>query len=61
MIQLANDPKASRTAHRPAQSESQGPGGQRNRGGHAWPFLSRQPTRPLRQDSQKPVASDSGS
>jgi hypothetical protein len=43
MIQLANDPNASRVGSRPAQSESKGrsPEHPRSRGGHAWPFLSR--------------------
>ena len=43
MIQLANDPNASRTSNRPEQSEAKGsnPGAQRGRSGHAWPFLSR--------------------
>ena len=43
MIQLANDPNASRMGSRPAQSESKGRSldHPRSRGGHAWPFLSR--------------------
>lgn len=63
MIQLANDPNASRMSYRPAQSEGKGsaPANQRGRSGHAWPFLSRQAYRPAQQEQQKPVASDSGS
>ena len=48
MIQLANDPNASRTSNRPEQSEAKGsnPGAQRGRSGHAWPFLSKYAARP---------------
>ena len=43
MIQLANDPNASRMGARPAPTESKGRSLEhpRSRGGHAWPFLSR--------------------
>jgi hypothetical protein len=63
MIQLANDPNASRTSNRPEQSDAKrlNPGAQRGRNGHAWPFLSRYAARPTQQDNQKPAASDSGS
>jgi hypothetical protein len=61
MIHLANDPSANQTPYRPAQGESKGSSSQRKRSGHAWPFLSRQTARPVRQESQKPAASDSGS
>ena len=62
MIRLANDPGSSRTTERPAPGESGSPlAGQRNRSGHAWPFLSRQSSRPGRQENQKPAASDNGS
>jgi hypothetical protein len=63
MIQLANDPNASRTNHRPEQSDAKesNPGAQRGRNCHAWPFLSKYAARPTRQDNQKPAASDSGS
>jgi hypothetical protein len=63
MIQLANDPNASRTSSPPEQSEAKAsnPGAQRGRKGHAWPFLSRYAARPTQQDNQKPAASDSGS
>lgn len=66
MIQLANDPTASRTAYRSpgegqgkAQAQALEP--QRGRSGHAWPFLSRQPIRPSRPESQRPTSSDIGS
>jgi hypothetical protein len=63
MIQLANDPNASRTSNRPEQSEAKGsnPGAQRGRNAHAWPFLSKYAARPTQQDNQKPAASNSGS
>ena len=62
MIQLANDPNASRTSYRPAASEGKPSAlAQRGRSGHTWPFLSRQVVRPAQQDQQKPAASDSGS
>jgi hypothetical protein len=63
MIQLANDPNASRTSYRPTQNEGKGTNlsTQRGRSGHAWPFLSRYAARPAQQDNQKPTASDSGS
>ena len=58
MIQLANDPNATRIGMQPAQSESKShrldhPHG---RGGHAWPFLSRHSGR-----STPPAASTSSS
>ena len=63
MIQLANDPNAKPTSYRP-QGEEQAKAAQeaqRGRSGHSWPFLSRQPIRPSRADSQKPTSSDIGS
>jgi hypothetical protein len=62
MIQLANDPNASRNS-RPGQNDGKPSNFEplRNRSGHAWPFLSRYATRPAQQNSQKPTASDSGS
>jgi hypothetical protein len=63
MIQLANDPNASRTswrtgaAEKPAAQDSR-----RGRSGHAWPFLSPHARRPA--DQQKDVKThrnDSGS
>lgn len=63
MIQLANDPNASRPSFRPAPTEGKGSelATQRGRSGHAWPFLSRQAIRPAQKDAPKPAASDSGS
>ncbi|MBI2768257.1 MAG: hypothetical protein HYX47_01430 [Burkholderiales bacterium] len=64
MIQLANDPNASRPGYRPAQPERKGYGfelkGSRT-GGHAWPFPSRYSTLPARQDGEKGASNDSGS
>jgi hypothetical protein len=66
MIQLANDPNASRSFQRAAANDSDGkePGadGRRGRAAHAWPFLSPHAARPARpDDSDKPAANDSGS
>jgi hypothetical protein len=63
MIQLATDPTASRTSYRPQGNDgkTQLEAAQRARPGHAWPFLSRQPIRPARQEGEKPASSDSGS
>jgi hypothetical protein len=63
MIQLANDPNASRMSRHPAQSDAKGTASsaQRGRSGHAWPFLSRYAARPVPQNHQNPTASDSGS
>jgi hypothetical protein len=62
MIQLANDPNASRTS-RPGQTDGKPSSfnAPRSRNGHAWPFLSRYAARPAQQDNQKPTASNSGS
>jgi hypothetical protein len=64
MIQLATDPNASRVSYHSSEAQ-QGKepveANQRARSGHAWPFLSRPAARPVRQDSQKPAANDSGS
>lgn len=63
MIQLANDPNASKMSYRPSQEEGRPRAfdAQRARSGHAWPFLARQADRPARQDSPKPASSDCGS
>jgi len=64
MIQLATDPTASRVSYRPQgehEGKAQAFGAQRGRSGHAWPFLSRQPIRPSRQEGEKSTPSDSGS
>ena len=64
MIQLANDPNASRSFNRAAANDAgkDGAEARRPRSGHAGPFLSRYTERPVRQESsQKPAANDSGS
>jgi hypothetical protein len=65
MIQLATAPTASRTGTRPDQDDahgkSQGFEARRGRIGHAWPFPSRYSTARQTPQSNKPVASDSGS
>ncbi len=64
MIQLATDPTASRMSYRPVQSEEEAKDSleaRRGRPGHAWPFLSRYATRPVRKDSQKTTGAESGS
>ena len=64
MIQLANDPNASR-ALRPTASEGKAGSpddARRSRTGHAWPFLSRYAERPAQQgDTTKPAAASNGS
>jgi hypothetical protein len=64
MIQLANDPNASRS-FRPGQGEAEGKTSsfeaKRARSAHAWPFPSRYAIRPARQESEKPNARESGS
>ena len=63
MIQLANDPIASRMGLRPAQSAGKDRSFEhlRSCGGHAWPFLSRHSGRPAPQNGCKNPGSDSGS
>ena len=63
MIQLANDPNASRTSWRPAAAEKAAAHDlRRGRSGHAWPFLSPHARRPAaQQDSAKNPRNDSGS
>jgi hypothetical protein len=60
MIQLANDPNASRMA-RPAQSDGKGRSLEhpRNRGAHAWPFLSRHSGRSTPSAASRSTSSDS--
>ena len=64
MIQLANDPSAGRS-FRPGPGESEGKEStfesRRRRSGHAWPFLSRHDAPPVRPQSEKPLARESGS
>jgi len=65
MIQLANDPNASRSFRANANANEGKAGSsldaRRGRSGHAWPFLSRYAARPAQQANQKPAANDSGS
>lgn len=63
MIHLATDPNASRMAYRPVASDGKGetPDMKRARAGHAWPFLSRDASRPASQDTSKTPTSNSGS
>jgi hypothetical protein len=65
MIQLANDPDASRSFQRAAGgSEVKATSAQdgRMRGGHAWPFVSRYAAPAARKEnSDKPAAQNSGS
>jgi hypothetical protein len=63
MIQLANDPNASRMGYLTAQSESKGRGLEHShsRSGHAWPFLSRHAGRPAPSNAARTTSSDSGS
>jgi hypothetical protein len=64
MIQLANDPNASRSFPRAAANDGHAglQEARRPRSGHAWPFLSRYATRPVREEnSEKPAAGNSGS
>ena len=65
MIQLANDPNASRTSWRPA-AQAEKPGStdeqqKRRRSGHAWPFLSPHASRPERPAANQTTSNDSGS
>ena len=65
MIQLANDPNASRMSWRPsAQGNKPGSTGEqqmRRRSGHAWPFLSPHANRPERPAAAQTPSNDSGS
>ena len=65
MIQLANDPNASRSFERAAASgdaKAAASEARRARSGHAWPFPSRYAARPAREENTyKPAAQESGS
>jgi hypothetical protein len=63
MIQLANDPNASRNGFRPAQDEkASAHDARQGRPGHAWPFLSPHARRPAPAEGAKhPRNEDSGS
>lgn len=60
MIHLASDPNASRQGWRPTANDGKD-APQRRRSGHAWPFLSREASRPAAPDAPKDKRSDSGS
>jgi hypothetical protein len=49
LIQLATDPNAARAGWRPAAEDKSEAGldARKGRNGHAWPFISRQPERPV--------------
>jgi hypothetical protein len=65
MIQLATDPTASRMSYRPVQGEDEAKEPRlehrRGRSGHAWPFLSRYATQPVRENSQQSTDTQSNS
>jgi hypothetical protein len=66
MIQLANDPDASRSFERAATGgDAKGAASEERRvrtSGHAWPFLSRYAEPPARKENKdKPAAQQSGS
>lgn len=64
MIQLANDPNASRSFKRAEIGDTKAAANdlQRARSGHSWPFLSQYAVRPAPQEStDKPAAQKSGS
>lgn len=62
MIQLANDPNASRASFRASANEKASAAApQRGRPGHAWPFLSPHARRPVQQEGPKIPRNDSGS
>ena len=65
MIQLANDPNASRMSWRPNaqgdKSSSIEEQQRRRRPGHAWPFLSPHANRPERPAASHLPSKDSGS
>ena len=61
MIQLANDPNASRMGSRPVQSDNKGRSldHPRGRAGHAWPFISRHSGRAVPPAASRTSSSDS--
>lgn len=63
MIQLATDPSGSGLSYRPAANDAKNPSSEpkHGRGGHAWPFLSRDTSRAPPLDPKKNPNSDSGS
>jgi len=62
MIQLANDPNASRSFPRAAANDGKAETHDARRSAHAWPFPSRYAAQTARtQNPDKPAANDSGS
>lgn len=62
MIQLANDPNASRAQFRPSAADGKDHGfAPQRRSSHAWPFISRHAGRPTSPNNAKSPSSDSGS
>lgn len=63
MIQLANDPNASRMSWRPNAQGDKSPTEEqrRRRSGHAWPFLSPHANRPERPVANQTTSNGSGS
>ena len=63
MIQLANDPNASRTSRGapPHDGKELDPERRNGRSGHPWPFLSRGATRPVPQGVHNAGPRDNGS
>ncbi len=61
MIQLANDPNASRSGMQPAPSQGKGRSVDhpRIRGAHAWPFISRHSGRTAPPAATRTSSSDS--
>ncbi|RYG10953.1 MAG: hypothetical protein EON92_11640 [Burkholderiales bacterium] len=55
MIQLATDPNASRSWQAPGQENQRTTFSPQRRGGHAWPFLSRQVGQPVSRETTKPT------
>ena len=54
MIQLATDPKASRSNWAGTGTDAKDASAQqRGRGGHAWPFISRHAERPVAQQPRE--------
>ncbi len=63
MIQLANDPNASRTFRAAANEDKAGSTlDAQRRNAHPWPFISRYSDKPVQaRHESKPAANDSGS
>lgn len=61
MIQLATDPKASRTGWRATPAEEARRASAPRRSGRSWPFLSNVGERPQAPDTPRKPRNDSGS